>query len=151
MQGKGRICTLSLQTDPGRPISCSFFARCGIRLRSTRRHSAHYQHLRSRSVVSHISRKTSEIWPTQGLLREGNPVQCSGGTCCCSSGSHTRCLGPEVRSSSSPKRGPWHEGEVQPGRPPGRLLSSPEQILYRSARERSIPAPAKRPGSPPSA
>ena len=30
--------------------------------------SAHYQHLRSRAVVSHISRKTSEMWGTRDLL-----------------------------------------------------------------------------------
>jgi hypothetical protein len=32
------------------------------------RYSAHYQVFRSRSVVSHISRKTSEMWGTQDLL-----------------------------------------------------------------------------------
>src|ERR1700693_2835300 len=55
-------------TNAGCPISRSFFARCGIPMRSTRTHLAHYQHLRFRSVVSHISRKTSEIWGTRDLL-----------------------------------------------------------------------------------
>jgi len=32
------------------------------------RYSAHYQLLRSISVVSHISRKTSEMWGTRDLL-----------------------------------------------------------------------------------
>ncbi len=45
--------TASTATNPGCPISRSFFARCGIPLRSTRRHLAHEHTLRSRSVVSH--------------------------------------------------------------------------------------------------
>ncbi len=70
-----RISTL-LATNPGCPTSRSFFARCGILLPSTRKHSAHDQHLRSRSVVSHISRKTSEMWGTRGFV--ANKVEIRG-------------------------------------------------------------------------
>jgi hypothetical protein len=59
---------LPVRTNLGCPTSRSFFARCGIPLRSTRKHSAHYQHLRFRSVVSHISQKTSEMWGTRRLV-----------------------------------------------------------------------------------
>jgi hypothetical protein len=60
--------TRSRQQIPGAPYLAPFLARCGIPLRSTRKHSDLDQHLRSRSVVSHISAKTSEIWGTPDLL-----------------------------------------------------------------------------------
>jgi hypothetical protein len=37
------------------------------------KYSTHHQHLRSRSVESHISRNTSEMWGTQDLLPVGFP------------------------------------------------------------------------------
>jgi hypothetical protein len=52
--------------DPGCPTSRSFFARCGIPRTST----FHWESKAcgSRAVVSHISRKTSEMWGTRGTL-----------------------------------------------------------------------------------
>src|SRR5271170_5393081 len=48
----------------GCPTSRSFFARCGIPLRYTRQFSDPIGKRRLRFVVSHISRKTSEMWGT---------------------------------------------------------------------------------------
>jgi hypothetical protein len=62
----------SPQQNYGCPTSRSFFARCGIPRRSTGRFSA----LPARNMkvcVSHISRKTSEIWGTRWFVAGTDP------------------------------------------------------------------------------
>jgi hypothetical protein len=54
----------------GCPISRSFFARCGIPLMLTAKRVGRIESQRERAVVSHISRKASEIWGTRPLVRE---------------------------------------------------------------------------------
>src|ERR1700691_4829404 len=68
---KGKCCTCSL--NPPCPISRSFFARCGIPPMLTAKCVGRIESQRERAVVSHISRKTSEIWGTRHWL--GNQRQ----------------------------------------------------------------------------
>ena len=57
-------------TKAGCPTSRSFFARCGIPLHLSSNSRVFRCTERSTSVVSHISRKTSEMWGTRPWLRE---------------------------------------------------------------------------------
>ena len=58
--------TLKLSlTKAGCPTSRSFFARCGIPLHLPSNSRVIRFTERSTSVVSHISRKTSEMWGTR--------------------------------------------------------------------------------------
>ena len=56
---------LSLQQNDGCPTSRSFFARCGIPRILTLCVDREVKSFGSRTVVSHISRKASEIWGTR--------------------------------------------------------------------------------------
>src|ERR1700733_1520242 len=72
---------LDLQEMTGCPISRSFFARCGI----PRRFHSDFRFIRyasrSTSVVSHISRKTSEIWGThRSVVKTELPASCRCGS-----------------------------------------------------------------------
>ncbi len=69
--GSGGLgCTRGLS---GCPTSRSFFARCGIPQLPTRNLSIHLKGLGVKTVVSHISRKTSEMWGTRPLFEGRRP------------------------------------------------------------------------------